>query len=124
MALALDQGVGALRGRITDVIRIQQQPLHVFLAVKRPARLAEAVEKAFGKIVRRRHRFGAMNLVAVDHAEIGQRAAIVDIDKQSPPRGRRNSVAFPEAVFSVKSVHEDAPGAGGTETTTHWLGWG
>ena len=69
--LALDQGVGALRGGIADGGRGQQQGFGPRGRRRLPG-LAQAVEQALGQVVRRGQRLGADHLAAAHHADVGE----------------------------------------------------
>jgi len=79
-ALALDQRVGALRRRILDRRSLGEEPLHVLRPIDLGRDLAQAVEEALRKIEGGGQRLRRPRAAFVEHANVGQGAAIVYAD--------------------------------------------
>jgi len=75
----LHQSVGALGGGIPDAVRGLQQRRELRFPVGQLGDLGQAVEQAPAQVIRRGQGLGVAHLVAIDEAEVGQRAAVVDV---------------------------------------------
>ncbi len=75
----LHESVGALGGGIPDAVRSLQQRRELRFAVGQLGDLGQAVEQAPAQVIGRGQRLGVAHLVAIDEAEVGQRATVVDI---------------------------------------------
>src|SRR6266496_2537562 len=78
---ALHQRVGALGGGVPDVVGGLQQRTDLRPAVDQRGCLGQPVEQAAAEVERRGQRLGVPDLVAVDHADVGERPTVVDVDE-------------------------------------------
>ena len=95
--LPLDQRVRALRRRVADRSRGQQERLKVFLAVDGAGGFLQPLKQALGQIMRRSQRLRTIHCAAIDDADIRQCSAVIDIDELAgcrvaalPGTNRRN----------------------------------
>ena len=89
-SLPLDQGVGALRRRVPDVLGLVQQPDEVLVAVERGGGLLDTVEETLGQVERCRQGLGEGELLPVPDTDVGEGAPVVDVDEviHASPFGR------------------------------------
>jgi hypothetical protein len=82
-SLPLDHGVRARGRRIVEVLRLAQQANQVFLAVQAVRHSPQPVDETSGQIVRGRRRLRMHDAFTVRHTHVGERATVVDIDKDT-----------------------------------------